>query len=60
MPKKPTAEEFELSDVGMRHKPTDDCFVPYPGNPGSGHWRNGHAKGGDYDEQEVRELGRKL
>jgi hypothetical protein len=58
---KPIAEEYEVSEAGMRHRPTDERFIPYPGKPTDGSWRDGHAIGAkDYDQEEVRTLGRKL
>jgi hypothetical protein len=59
--KKPTSAEYVISDVGVRHIPTDERFVPYPGKPTDGSWRDGHAKGAEeYDQEEVRALGRQL
>ena len=62
MLKKPTADEFELSeDAGIRHRPTEEKFVPYPGKPGDGRWQDGHGKAAaDYDQDEVRQMGRTL
>ena len=58
---KPAAAEFEISDSGVRHRPTDERFVPHPGKPADGLWRDGHAKGAeDYDQDEVRRMGRML
>ena len=58
---KPNADEYEVSEVGLRHRPTDEQFIPYPGKLTEGSWRDGHAKHAeDYDREEVRELGRKL
>ena len=59
--KKPHPSEFEISKVGMRHDPTDERFIPYPGKPADGSWRDGRSKNAaDYDQEEVRALGRKL
>ena len=59
--KKPTRSEYDISDAGVRHVPTDERFVPYPGKPADGSWRDGHAKDAvEYDQDEVRALGRQL
>ena len=61
MLKTPAADEFQVSEAGVRHVPTDERFVPYPGKPADGSWRDGHAKNAaDYDQDEVRKLGRKI
>jgi hypothetical protein len=58
---KPLEREFEVSDAGVRHRPTDEKFVPYPGKPSDGSWRDGHLDtAGEYDQEEVRKIGRKL
>lgn len=58
--KKPLELEFEVSEAGVRHRPTDERFVPYPGKPSDGSWRDGHLDtDGKYDQEEVRTLGRK-
>ena len=59
--KKPVEREFEVSNAGVRHRPTEERFVPYPGKPSDGSWRDGHLDTDiDYDQVEVRTLGRKL
>jgi hypothetical protein len=59
--KKSLELEFEVSDAGVRHRPTDERFVPYPGKPSDGSWRDGHLDThGTYDQDEVRTVGRKL
>lgn len=59
--KQPTPREYEISDAGVRHVPTDERFVPYPGTPADGSWQDGRAKGADeYDRDKVRVLGRRL
>jgi hypothetical protein len=59
--KKPIIEEFELSRAGVRHLPTGERFTAFPGKPGDGTWMDGHEKGAaDYDQEEVRQLGRKI
>ena len=59
--KKPLEDEFEISEAGVRHRPTDEKFVPYPGKPTDGSWRDGHLdKDGEYEQEEVRTMGRKL
>lgn len=52
---------FELSRAGVRHLPTGERFTAFPGKPGDGTWMDGHEKGAaDYDQEEVRQLGRKI
>jgi hypothetical protein len=59
--KKPSEDEFEISEAGVRHRPTDEKFVPYPGKPADGSWRDGHLdQSGEYEQEEVRTMGRKL
>ena len=59
--KKPSRSEYDISDAGVRHVPTDERFVPYPGKPADGSWLDGHAgDAGEYDQDEVRALGRQL
>ncbi len=29
--KQPILGEYDISEAGVRHLPTDECFVPYPG-----------------------------
>jgi hypothetical protein len=59
--KKPAPGDYDISAAGVRHLPTGEWFVPYPGKPADGTWRDGHAKGvEEYDQDEVRTLGRKL
>jgi hypothetical protein len=59
--KQPTPGEYDISDAGVRHVPTDERFVPYPGKPADGSWRDGHGKDAqEYDQDEVRALGREL
>ena len=58
---KPLDSEFEVSEAGVRHRPTGERFVPYPGKPLDGSWRDGHLNSQEeYDQDEVRTLGRKL
>ena len=59
--KNPTRSEYDISDAGVRHVPTDERFVPYPGKPADGSCRDGHAKdAGEYDQDEVRAIDRQL
>jgi hypothetical protein len=59
--KNPSENEFEVSEAGLRHKPTDERFVPYPGKPTVGSWRDGHTnQSGEYEREEVRAMGRQL
>jgi hypothetical protein len=59
--KKPSEDEFEISKSGVRHRPTDEKFIPYPGKPSDGFWRDGHSdRCGAYEQDEVRTMGRKL
>lgn len=59
--KKPIPDEFEFSASGIFHRPTQEKFVSFPGKPGDGQWQDGHGKSAaDYDQDEVRRMGRKL
>lgn len=59
--KQPTPGEYQISDAGVRHVPTDERFVPYPGKPLDGSWRDGYGHAVDaYDLEAVRALGRVL
>ena len=59
--KKPSENEFEISEAGVRHRPTNEKFIPYPGKPADGSWRDGHwDQSGEYEQEEVRTMGRKL
>ena len=58
---KPVPSEYVVSEASVRHVPSDERFVPYPGKPADGSWRDGHAKdAAQYDQEEVRQTGRKL
>ena len=49
--KKPSEDESEISEAGVRHRPTDEKFVPYLGKPTDGSWRDGHLdKDGEYEQ----------
>ena len=65
MSTKPRPDQFQISEVGLRHIPTQATFIPIPGNLTSGNWRDGELgkplKGrAQYDPDEVKEMGRKL
>jgi hypothetical protein len=60
-----TREQFEISDSGIRHKPTGYSFTPYPDDPFDGTVNRGQLgnklpNGEDYRPQEVEELARRL
>ena len=57
----PTPLEYVISETGIRHMPTDERFISFPGKPGEGRWHDGHSrKAEQYDKEEVRALGRKI
>jgi hypothetical protein len=58
----PTREEFEISDTGIVHKPTEASFVPFPGRPTVGTWHDGrlHTPDADYDADAVKDMMRKI
>jgi hypothetical protein len=59
--KKPTPLEYVISETGIRHVPTDERFISFVGKPGDGRWQDGHSlKANDYNQDEVRSLGRKI
>ncbi len=59
--KKPNPEEFEISKRGIVHRPTKERFTSHPGKPADGLWQDGHTLATlDYDQDEVRQIGRKL
>ena len=61
MAKKPTVEEFEISDAAISHKPTGVSFVPLPLRPTEGTWHDGNkAALEEYDAGEVKEMIRRL
>lgn len=63
MLRKPTSEEFEITDTGIQHLPTDASFVPFPGKPTQGTWREGKAKldnGDEYDLEAVKAMMRQV
>jgi len=61
MLKKPIPDEFEFSETGIWHRPTEEKFISFPGKPADGHWQDGHGKAAaEYDQDEVRQMGRKL
>ena len=61
MRKKPNAEEFEISKRGIVHLPTKERFTSHPGKPADGRWQDGRTLATlDYDQDEVRQMGRKL
>ena len=60
MAKKPTAEEFEISDAAICHRPTGVSFVPLPLRPTEGTWHDGNKALEEYDAGEVKEMIRQL
>ena len=58
-------DQFEVSDRGIRHVPTDYEFAPHSGSPFSGNIRmanhgNKLPNGDDYSPLEVERMMRKL
>ena len=62
MRRTPRPEEFEISDTGIVHKPTEASFVPFPGRPTSGTWHDGrlHTPDTQYGADEVKDMMRKI
>jgi hypothetical protein len=60
--RKPTPEEFEITDNGIVHKPTEASFVPFPGRPTAGTWHDGRLTTPEveYDADEVKAMMRKV
>ena len=59
--RKPLPEEFEISDTGILHKPTEASFVPFPGRPTAGTWHDGRLNTTpEYDAEEVKDMMRKI
>ena len=62
---KPKADEFEVNQRGITHKPTGYAFVPFPGSPGRG-TANEAMLGGvlpngrDYRPNDVKQLAHRL
>jgi hypothetical protein len=57
--------QFEITDKGIKHKPTGYAFTPYPGQPFSGNTRMGHhgsklPNDEDYDPGEVEAMMKRL
>jgi hypothetical protein len=62
---KPQREEFQISENGITHTPTEYSFAPHPGSPTSGSIRqgrlgNGMPDGRYYNSEEVKAMARKL
>mgnify|MGYP001607289852 CR=1 FL=1 len=60
-----TEDQFEISDKGIKHKPTCYEFNPYPGQPFSGNTRLGYhgsklPNGEDYDPDAVDSMMKRL
>ena len=58
-------EQFEISDKGIRHKPTGYSFTPYPGDPTSGTVNEAMLgsvlpNGEHYRPDDVEEMARRL
>jgi hypothetical protein len=65
MPSIVTREQFEISEGGIRHKPTGYSFTPYPGTPFDGTVNRGQLgnklpSGEDFRPQEVEQMARRL
>lgn len=63
MHRKPTREEFEITDTGIQHRPTEASFVPFPGKPTQGTWREGNPildNGDEYDMEAVKAMMREV
>jgi hypothetical protein len=59
------AEQFEIDDNGITHKPTGYNFTPYPGDPTSGTVNKGRLgdkleTGEDFRPHEVEEMAWRL
>jgi hypothetical protein len=58
-------DQFEITNLGITHKPTGCTFTPHPGQPLSGNMRLGQlgnklASGEDYRPEEVKAIMREL
>ncbi len=61
MLKKPNPADFEISDKKVWHRPSDVSFIPHPGKPADGVWKDGYSiAAADYDMDDVRQMGRNL
>jgi hypothetical protein len=65
MATKVTADQFEITDVGIKHKPTGAELTPHPGSPTSGNLRLGRLgdklpSGEDYRPEEVKDMMNRL
>ena len=50
MLKKPNPADFEISDKKVWHRPSDESFIPHPGKPADGVWKDGYSiAAADYD-----------
>jgi hypothetical protein len=61
--RKPAIEEFDVSEKGVVHRPTEARFVCHPGKPTEGFWTDGalgRPHGSDYDPDEVKNVMRRL
>jgi hypothetical protein len=63
--RKPSREEFEVSDEGVVHRPTEYSFRPMPGHPTRGTVRMGLldkevSEDQRYDREKVQQMARKL
>ena len=58
----PDPGEFEITDTGIVHKPTEATFVPFPGRPTAGTWHDGtlNTPDGEYDPEEVKDMMRNI
>ena len=63
--RKPTPDEFDVSDEGVVHRPTEYSFRPIPGDPTRGSVRMGMLdkevpEDERYDAEEVKRMARRL
>jgi hypothetical protein len=63
--RKPTPDEFDVSDEGVAHRPTEYSFRPFPGDPTHGSVRMGLLdkevpEDERYDPEEVKRMARRL
>jgi hypothetical protein len=57
-------DQFNITPLGIIHKPTDAAFTPHPGDPYSGTYRSGQLNndtpGPRFDTDHVQRLMREL
>ena len=58
---RPNADEFELSETGITHKPSGHRLTFIPGGPGKGYFVRGHeTRVLEFDEEAVKRMARRL